>query len=261
MLNNYDEERFIPGIYNYCDRWCERCSMTQRCLLYYQDSRREAEHLAKGEDPHAWNIVLQDLHESFQETLEMLRKHAEEEGIDLDAIDIESEFTSLQGKPVSKSPDPSDHPLHIKAHKYAMDTHKFLGKLHNVINEEIDNINAGNVLAENIEEIKECFEVIAWYHIQIAVKIQRALCGKMEAELEEEYEGSADFSLHDANGSAKVAYHGLIRTMDALTKVYEWKKSLHDDIMPLLTDVYGLINGVDREFPGHKDFKRPGFDE
>jgi len=226
--------------------------MTQRCLLYYQDSRREAEHRAKGEDPHDWDIVLHDLHESFQETLGLLRKHAEEEGIDLDAIDTESVISELA--------DPSDHPLHIKAHKYAMDTHKFLEKLHTVINEEIENINAGNVLAENIEEIKECFEIICWYHLQIAVKIHRALCGKMEAE-EEENEEFAGFSMHDANGSAKVAYHGLIRTMDALTKVYEWKKSLHDDIMPLLTDVYGLINGVDREFPGHKDFKRPGFDE
>ena len=45
------------------------------------------EHRAKGEDPHDWDIVLQDLHESFQETLELLRKHAEEEGIDLDAIE------------------------------------------------------------------------------------------------------------------------------------------------------------------------------
>jgi hypothetical protein len=252
MLNNYDEERFIPGIYNYCDRWCERCNMTQRCLLYYQDSRRKAEHLAKGENPHDWDIVLQDLHESFQETLAMLRKHAAEEGIDLDAIDTEAVISELV--------DPSDHPLHIKAHRYAMDTHNFLKKLHNVINEEIENINAGNVLAENIEEIKDCYEIICWYHMQIAVKIHRALCGKMEAEEEEEDE-SDEFSMHDANGSAKVAYHGLIRTMDALTKVYEWKKSLHDDIMPLLTDVYGLINGVDREFPGHKDFKRPGFDE
>ncbi len=25
---------FISGIYNYCDRWCERCPFTSRCLLY-----------------------------------------------------------------------------------------------------------------------------------------------------------------------------------------------------------------------------------
>jgi len=25
---------FISGIYNYCDRWCERCVMTARCVVF-----------------------------------------------------------------------------------------------------------------------------------------------------------------------------------------------------------------------------------
>ena len=28
------DPRFIPGIYNYCDRWCERCELASRCLNY-----------------------------------------------------------------------------------------------------------------------------------------------------------------------------------------------------------------------------------
>lgn len=28
------EKRFIPGIYNYCDRWCERCPQTSYCLNF-----------------------------------------------------------------------------------------------------------------------------------------------------------------------------------------------------------------------------------
>ena len=28
------DPRFIPGIYNYCDRWCERCPISHRCLNY-----------------------------------------------------------------------------------------------------------------------------------------------------------------------------------------------------------------------------------
>ena len=28
------EKRFIPGIYNYCDRWCERCPQTSHCLNF-----------------------------------------------------------------------------------------------------------------------------------------------------------------------------------------------------------------------------------
>ena len=31
MAKNPD---FIPGIYNYCDRWCERCAFTARCMNF-----------------------------------------------------------------------------------------------------------------------------------------------------------------------------------------------------------------------------------
>ena len=29
-----NDPRCIPGIYNYCDRWCERCAFTSRCSNY-----------------------------------------------------------------------------------------------------------------------------------------------------------------------------------------------------------------------------------
>jgi len=32
------DPRFIPGIYNYCDRWCERCPFTSRCLTYAMEA-------------------------------------------------------------------------------------------------------------------------------------------------------------------------------------------------------------------------------
>ena len=28
------EGDFIPGIYNYCNRWCERCIYTEKCMNY-----------------------------------------------------------------------------------------------------------------------------------------------------------------------------------------------------------------------------------
>jgi len=30
----------IPGIYNYCDRWCERCAFTSRCLTFKQSKEK-----------------------------------------------------------------------------------------------------------------------------------------------------------------------------------------------------------------------------
>jgi hypothetical protein len=34
-----EDPRFISGIYNYCDRWCERCPFTARCLVYAQEQQ------------------------------------------------------------------------------------------------------------------------------------------------------------------------------------------------------------------------------
>ena len=32
--NQPEKSTHIPGIYNYCDRWCERCPFTSRCLNF-----------------------------------------------------------------------------------------------------------------------------------------------------------------------------------------------------------------------------------
>jgi len=40
----------ISGIYNYCDRWCEKCLYTNRCLLFKQEAEREIKHLLKEEN-------------------------------------------------------------------------------------------------------------------------------------------------------------------------------------------------------------------
>jgi len=29
-----DDTELLPGIHNYCDRWCERCPLTKRCAVF-----------------------------------------------------------------------------------------------------------------------------------------------------------------------------------------------------------------------------------
>jgi hypothetical protein len=33
---------FIVGVYNYCDRWCERCALTSHCRLFADGAEAEA---------------------------------------------------------------------------------------------------------------------------------------------------------------------------------------------------------------------------
>lgn len=42
-------DRFISGIYNYCDYWCERCAFTRRCRNFAMGD--EIERQARGEKP------------------------------------------------------------------------------------------------------------------------------------------------------------------------------------------------------------------
>lgn len=43
------KHRFIPGIYNYCDYWCERCAFTRRCRNFAMG--REMKREACGDQP------------------------------------------------------------------------------------------------------------------------------------------------------------------------------------------------------------------
>jgi hypothetical protein len=81
-----EDPRFISGIYNYCDRWCERCPFTSRCMNFELSEEDFADPETRDLQNEAfWN----KLSETFQVTLELLKEMAEERGIDLDSIDDE----------------------------------------------------------------------------------------------------------------------------------------------------------------------------
>src|SRR5262249_22299125 len=94
-FDDYDPDRFISGVYNYCDRWCERCRFNTRCLVYHEEQQRTAEHLLNDEDPNDMEVVMADVSDSFRQTIEMLQEMAEEMGVDLDSMDSEDEVDAL----------------------------------------------------------------------------------------------------------------------------------------------------------------------
>ena len=70
----------ISGIYNYCDRWCEKCQFTSRCLLYATEQEDPDD---SPESRDIQNKAFWDkLGRIFQETKEMLTEWAEEAGVD-----------------------------------------------------------------------------------------------------------------------------------------------------------------------------------
>ncbi|MFN3694182.1 MAG: hypothetical protein ACK4UV_04160, partial [Ignavibacterium sp.] len=84
-----NEENFIAGIYNYCDRWCERCNYTDRCRLFFSDAERDIQHIINDEDSHDPKIFTKDIEDNLNEAMQMLMEKLKE--MNIDPEDIESE--------------------------------------------------------------------------------------------------------------------------------------------------------------------------
>src|SRR6185436_10815933 len=71
----------ISGIYNYCDRWCERCPLSSRCLLYATEQEDD------DNSPETRDIqneaFWKKLASIFQETREMVLEWAQEDELHL----------------------------------------------------------------------------------------------------------------------------------------------------------------------------------
>ena len=89
LIDLADNSAFISGIYNYCDRWCERCPFTSRCLVYAMENE-------ETDDPASSDIrsaeFWQKLGSIFQQAREMITAWAEENGMDLSAASLESDL-------------------------------------------------------------------------------------------------------------------------------------------------------------------------
>ena len=83
------QDGFIVGIDDYCDRWCERCQFTSRCLLYATEKAD-----SDLDDPETRDITNEKfwrkMHEIFQTTAELIADWSAKHGIDLNAVDSEA---------------------------------------------------------------------------------------------------------------------------------------------------------------------------
>ena len=241
----------ISGIYNYCDRWCERCSFTSRCLVFATEE--EDDH----GDPESRDInnekFWRKLSSIFKETKEMILEWAVEEGIDLTNLDEE-----VMVKAQKLHNDAEDHSLALAGKQYANCVTKWFAEFNQTI--ESTDVPEDATAEEQSEQVGEATEVIYWYQYQIAVKTIRALWSRnTEVDLEDRTDDGADPK--DSDGSAKVALVGIDRSIGAWRLMQLGIPERAELIVPLVLQLDRLRNATEKEFPNARDFIRPGFDE
>ena len=237
--------RFIPGIYNWCDRWCERCRFRPRCLtaamhadMEQAEARGEefstAEWLDKNLDPYTgpprpW---LNDLLEAANRPL----SDAEERELDRQHEECERRLAS--------------DALVFSAREYGSIAHTVVTVLIADLRERGDPV----VLA--------ALEAIAHQSLCIGAKTRRACRGQIQNEIEERDLDAEDDLLEDYNGSAKIARLMVAESREGWAVLMQVGRAMADGV-PL--QMVERLNRLDRDlavrFPRAMEFVRPGFDE
>ena len=237
----------ISGIYNYCDRWCERCPFTARCLVYATEEADPDNDSASRDISNA--AFWQKLASIFQETKEMIPEWA------VDGVDISpSALAEAKEQKDRQRGQARTHPLVTAAEEYARSVSQWFEKEFPQMEVFSDAAEADKTIGFD-EDAKDYVEVISWYQYFIAAKTIR---GILSREDEDKY---LDEDARDSDGSIKAALIAIDRSLSAWKLMGELRRENSASINKLLLDLENLRLGTELEFPRARDFIRPGFDE
>jgi hypothetical protein len=217
---------YIDGIFNYCDRWCERCPLTARCRQFAFE-----EELKRTDDENAafWKV--------FEDLRERHTEHAAEFLAELPADDDEPLLPDLE----SWESDSDEFeriadrdPLAKFAMDYGHRVHEWL-KRHDPRWTSAEETAGGGVSSDAVG-LNDALEIVGWYSFQIGVKLSRAISGERELrdygvygpedgdgepdavdDVDEIASVMKDTARMERDGSAKVSLIGVERSLGAWT--------------------------------------------
>jgi hypothetical protein len=218
------DPRLIPGVHRYCDEWCARCPVRDRCLVSRAlDIYRKARNRSSSEQTFADDA----------EALEFRREIAAAEGVPAAAHDARASGERSMRQTLR------DEPLAEVAWDYAVGVSVWLV----FTPAEIQR------LAQSVTAPPE--EVVLWHHLRIYVRIVRALSAQQRRPGvsigDEEY----------ANGCAKAALVAAQRSRQALLQIKRRGASQAGSLIALLERIE---RGIDEQFPQARAFIRVGLD-
>ena len=156
------KEKYIPGIYNYCDRWCERCTFTSRCRNYENTGKLSLEQLEINNKAFWKNISA-----NFKKTAALLQKAAEKHGVDLSKPMTKEEEENYEKRETFLRNASKNHPVSKLCTKYREITLPFTKKSDGMVEktrELVSHLHLGIKTEEDVvytvADIGDCFEII-----------------------------------------------------------------------------------------------------
>jgi hypothetical protein len=224
------DPNLIPGVYNACDQWCDYCPVTARCLAF------------KCQPAHGDGNIYDNIANAMRASMTLLKNCHEAEGLK----PPERLLQLLENGPREHvSQVPLDDGLDRMARHYAVLATAFLATTdHPPLRHRFPKREHGPTP----------FEVFAFYHVLIAIKIHRAIVSSGEAA-----RGGDAGARADSDMSAKVALVSIDRSSEALQVM-----ALDDPdprIEHMRRHLARLRREVEGRFPAARSFVRPGLDQ
>lgn len=266
------EENYIPGIYNYCDRWCEKCAFSSRCEQFAPTEFDEylSDEDIEDDDKDSENEEFwRKLNEILEATYDMLKDIALQHHVDIEEIIGEVEEVEISEVDDEELLNLSDEQREIIESNNII---KLCGKfesltgnwfeassdildkkekdINDIINMEIPGIN----IEKDIIPMNDAFDVINWYNYFIQAKLRRALYFRDSSKKEAQ-------DIDDSNGSAKISLIAMDRSIAAWSSMIDFVPQTEDMILQILIILSEIRKRTEKEFPDARNFKRPGLDK
>jgi len=254
---NEEKKKHIPGIYNYCDRWCEKCSFTSYCLLFSNESKIATFEILNDRLPEAEEIM-----DELFETDEKEFEDEIDEGFSIEEPDEDFLFDNSDEdeEEMELEENENEHANLIEdlSNEYLKQSQVLIKSIDEKFN--FSSTPKENLPIPQIKKIYDIFETVSWHHAFIFIKIKRASQGKKEY-LKYKDKDLKEFSKYDSDGTAKVAALSIKNSIKAITELQEYLPDYSVELLKLSSLLMRIFNELEVEFPGYKNFKRPGFDD
>lgn len=259
-------DRFIPGIFNYCDYWCERCAFTRRCRNYQMGRalKRKAREPDDAGDQDATNAAF------WAELAEQVREVSifgkpDDWGSEAETDSIPAPDPEWMAREETRRTAVRQHPLVRRAFEYMQRAKQWLdtsdADLKAVARDLLETACSPvpNQAEETARDIGDMIDIVAWYHTLIPPKLSRAIDGLLE---QDEPDGEfaeivAETRLQDANGSGRIVLLAIERSIAAWMRLREILPAHEDAILDMLVLLDRLRAGIHLALPGARAFRLP----
>lgn len=261
-LKKLVEAGFIPGIYNFCDKWCEKCTQQSNCLSFVMGKKMEeklGKTIEEGLNAKNENIWAY-LKNIFDSTYEILHDLAEERGIEMEDIyaseDVDKGLWSDEYNHALQEEENSDYLVATSdiiriCLIYECLSEDCLETIFGILDEKEWESGAKQEI-----ETGEALDKINWYLDIIQAKVRRALLGFQQCK----HSLNAKIGKEDYNGSAKVALIGIEQSVKSWQILKQYCPAAEKEISHILVILQQLVRDIEEQFPCARSFQRPGFD-